>query len=151
MASSRRRGVPTDTRFDAGRRVRTEVLGADHVARSEVRQTPLDADFQRFITEVAWGSVWARPDLDRRTRSLVTIAILAALGRREELALHLRASRNVGVEPAKITEVLLHVAAYAGIPAANTAFAVAKVELEPSAPPRPATRRQGRSAGRVRR
>src|SRR5579872_6161061 len=131
MASARRRGIPTDTRFDAGKRVRTEVLGADHVARSEVRQTPLDADFQRFITEVGWGSVWARPDLDRRTRSLITIAILAALGRREELALHLRASRNIGVEQREIAEALLHVAVYAGIPAANTAFAVAKAELAP--------------------
>jgi len=121
-----------ESRFEAGKRVRTEVLGADHVARAEARQTDLDADFQRFITELAWGSVWARPDLDRRTRSLITIAILAALGRREELALHLRASRNIGVEPREIGEVLLHVAVYAGVPAANAAFALAKAELENS-------------------
>ncbi|TMC14448.1 MAG: 4-carboxymuconolactone decarboxylase, partial [Chloroflexi bacterium] len=81
-----------------------------------------------FITESAWGSVWARPDLDRRTRSLVTIAILAALGR-EELALHLRASHNIGVDPHEIAEVLLHVAVYAGVPAANTAFSLAKKEF----------------------
>ncbi len=116
-----------NSRYETGLKVRKEVLGADHVARSLAEAT-LDADFQRFITETAWGSVWARPDLDRRTRSLVTIAILAALGR-EELGLHLRASQNVGVDPKEIVEVLLHVAAYAGIPAANAAFAAAKAQL----------------------
>jgi 4-carboxymuconolactone decarboxylase len=118
-----------DSRFEAGTKVRTEVLGVEHVERARARTTELDADFQRFITEMAWGSVWARPDLDRRTRSLVTIAILAALGRREELELHLRATRNTGVEPHEIAEVLLHVAVYAGVPAANSAFALAKSEL----------------------
>ncbi|MDQ7843387.1 MAG: 4-carboxymuconolactone decarboxylase [Armatimonadota bacterium] len=118
-----------ESRYDAGMRVRREVLGEDHVARAQAQQTALDADFQRFITEVAWGSVWARPDLDRRTRSLVTIGILAALGR-EELALHLRASRNTGATPREIAEVLLHVAVYAGIPAANAAFALAKAHLD---------------------
>jgi 4-carboxymuconolactone decarboxylase len=116
-----------NSRYETGLKVRKEVLGADHVARSLAEAT-LDADFQRFITETAWGSVWARPDLDRRTRSLVTIAILAALGR-EELALHLRASQNVGVDTKEIVEVLLHVAAYAGIPAANVAFAAAKAQF----------------------
>src|SRR2546423_2547488 len=115
----------TDSRFDIGMKVRKEVLGNEHVERAQARTTGFDADFQRFITETAWGSVWARPDLDRRTRSLVTIAILAALGR-EELALHLRASRNTGVDQHEIAEVLLHVAVYAGIPAANSAFATAK-------------------------
>ncbi len=114
-----------DSRYEEGLRVRKEVLGAEHVARAQEQTTALDADFQRFITETAWGSVWARPDLDRRTRSLVTIGILAALGR-EELALHLRASRNTGADPREIAEVLLHVALYAGIPAANAAFAEAK-------------------------
>src|SRR5438445_9639329 len=117
-----------DSRYDAGMKVRTEVLGAEHVARARAQQTDLDADFQRFITETAWGSVWTRPNLDRRTRSLVTIGILAALGR-EELALHLRASRNIGVDPKEIVEVLFHVAIYAGIPAANAAFAMAKTHL----------------------
>ena len=115
----------TDSRFDIGMKVRKEVLGSEHVERAQARTTEFDADFQRFITETAWGSVWARPDLDRRTRSLVTIAILAALGR-EELALHLRASHNIGVDPHEVAEVLLHVAVYAGVPAANTAFATAK-------------------------
>ncbi|MFL5807037.1 MAG: 4-carboxymuconolactone decarboxylase [Roseiflexaceae bacterium] len=118
-----------DSRFDIGMRVRREVLGDEHVARSQARQTSFDADFQRFITETAWGTLWARPDLDRRTRSLITIAILAALGRTEELALHLRASQNTGAAPHEIAEVLLHVAVYAGIPAANTAFALAKAAL----------------------
>ncbi len=120
-----------ESRYDIGMRVRRAVLGDAHVDRALARQTSFDADFQRFITEVGWGSVWARPDLDRRTRSLVTIAILAALGRTEELALHLRASQNIGVAPDEIAEALLHVAVYAGIPAANTAFAIAKAELAP--------------------
>src|SRR6266851_4138761 len=121
-----------DERYELGMKVRREVLGSEHVERAQARITELDADFQRFITETAWGSVWARPDLDRRTRSLVTIAILAALDR-EELAVHLRASRNIGVDPHEIAEVLLHVAVYAGVPAANAAFAVAKKEFDPAA------------------
>ena len=115
----------TESYFDIGMKVRKEVLGSEHVERVQARTTEFDADFQRFITETAWGSIWARPDLDRRTRSLVTIAILAALGR-EELTLHLRASRNTGVDPHEIAEVLLHVAVYAGVPAANAAFSTAK-------------------------
>jgi 4-carboxymuconolactone decarboxylase len=116
----------TESRYDTGMKVRKEVLGSEHVERVMARATEFDADFQRIITEMAWGSVWSRPDLDRRTRSLVTVAILAALGR-EELALHLRAAiEHVGVDPHEIAEVLLHVAVYAGVPAANAAFAVAK-------------------------
>lgn len=120
-----------DSRFEEGLRVRREVLGDAHVERAAAGATALDADFQRFITETAWGAVWARPGLDRRTRSLITIAILAALGR-EELALHLRASRNIGVDPREVAEALLHVAVYAGVPAANSAFATAKAELDPA-------------------
>jgi len=115
--------------FEKGMRVRREVLGPAHVARAQAATTDLDADFQHFIAESAWGSVWARPDLDRRTRSLITIAILAALGRTEELALHLRATRNTGAAAREVAEALLHVAVYAGVPAANTAMAIAKVEL----------------------
>ncbi len=118
-----------ETRFEIGMKVRKEVLGSEHVERAQARTSEFDADFQRFITEMAWGSVWARPDLDKRTRSLVTIAILAALGR-EELALHLHASRNIGVDPHEVAEVLMHVAVYAGVPAANTAFAFAKREFD---------------------
>src|SRR2546425_4523966 len=119
----------TESLYDIGMKVRKEVLGSEHVERALAHTTEFDADFQRFITETAWGSLWARPDLDRRTRSLVTIAILAALGR-EELALHLRASRNTGVDPHAIAQVLLHVAVYAGVPVANTAFSLAKKEFD---------------------
>jgi 4-carboxymuconolactone decarboxylase len=120
---------PEPSRLDRGMSVRREVLGTEHVASAQARITELDADFQTFITETAWGSVWARPGLDRRTRSLVTIAILAAMGRHEELALHLRATRNTGVDLEELKEMLLHVAVYAGIPAANSAIAIAKSEL----------------------
>jgi 4-carboxymuconolactone decarboxylase len=119
-----------DGRFEEGLRVRRAVLGDAHVDGAMARTTELDAAFQRFITEMAWGSVWAGPELDRRTRSLVTIAILAALGR-EELALHIGASRNTGATPQEIAAVLMHVAVYAGVPAANSAFAVAKRALAP--------------------
>ncbi|HEY7348564.1 MAG TPA: 4-carboxymuconolactone decarboxylase [Ktedonobacterales bacterium] len=119
----------TESRFDIGMQTRKEVLGSEYVERAQARMTEFDADFQRFITESAWGSVWARPDLDRRTRSLVTIAILAALGR-DELVVHLRGSQNIGVDPREIAEVLLHVAVYAGVPAANAAFSLAKKELD---------------------
>jgi 4-carboxymuconolactone decarboxylase len=121
-----------ESRFDAGMRVRREVLGDQHVDQAQARQTSFDADFQHFITETAWGTLWARPDLDRRTRSIVTIAILAALGRADELALHIRASRNTGATPHEIAEALLHVAVYAGVPAANSAFAIAKAALAPA-------------------
>ena len=117
-------------RFEVGSRVRREVLGDAHVDDATARASDLDAAFQTFITETAWGSVWARPDMDRRTRSLITISILAALGRIGELQMHLRASRNVGVDPKEVAEALLHVAVYAGIPAAHTAFEVAKDVLE---------------------
>jgi 4-carboxymuconolactone decarboxylase len=122
-----------ESRYDIGMRVRREVLGNAHVDRAQARQTGLDADFQRLITEMAWGTLWARPDLDRRTRSLITIGILAALGRADELALHIRATANTGATPAEVAEALLHVAIYAGVPAANSAFAIAKAELAPDA------------------
>jgi 4-carboxymuconolactone decarboxylase len=120
-------------RREAGTRVRREVLGDAHVDRAMASATPFDAEFQRFITETAWGTVWAGEGIDRRTRSLVTIAILAALGRHEELALHLRATRNTGATPDEVREALLHVAVYAGVPAANAAFALAKFILAPDA------------------
>ena len=106
--------------------VRKSVLGERHVEQAEANKTDFDADFQRFITETAWGSVWARPGLERKTRHLLTIAMLAALGKHEELALHVRATRNTGVTRDEVKEVLLQVAVYAGIPAANAAVAVAK-------------------------
>ena len=116
-------------RFDAGMAVRREVLGATHVDRAESRKTSFDADFQRFITEGAWGTVWTRPGLDRPTRSLLTLVILASLGHWEEFAMHIRASRNTGASPEQIKEALFHVAVYAGVPAANRGYAIAKEEL----------------------
>jgi 4-carboxymuconolactone decarboxylase len=115
-----------DDRYERGMQVRREVLGDAHVDRAQANATDLDADFQRFITETAWGSVWARPGLDRTTRHLLTIAMLAALGKEHELALHLRATRNTGVTREQVKEVLLQVAVYAGVPAANSAFSIAK-------------------------
>lgn len=111
--------------FERGMKTRREVLGDEHVDRAVDATSELDADFQRWITEIAWGGVWSRPGLDRRTRSLVTIAILAALGR-DELELHLRAARNTGATPEEIAEALMHVGVYAGVPAAHAAFNVAK-------------------------
>ena len=119
-------------RFERGMETRREVLGEAHVAAAEAQKTEFDADFQRLITEMAWGSVWSRPGLDRRTRSLVTIAMLAALGRNEELGMHLRAGRNTGVQRGELKEVLLQVAIYAGAPAANAAFKLAKSTFEDS-------------------
>jgi 4-carboxymuconolactone decarboxylase len=118
-----------EERYKQGMRVRREVLGDEHVDRAEARTTAFDAPFQQFITETAWGTVWAGDTLDRPTRSLITIAILAALGRHEELALHLRASANTGAAPEAIREALMHVAVYAGVPAANSAIALAKTIL----------------------
>ena len=115
-----------DDRHDAGMRVRRSVLGDAHVDRAEASKTAFDADFQRFITEGAWGSVWARPGLDKRTRSMLVIALMAALGHEEELAMHIRATRNTGATREDVQEVMLMVAVYAGVPAANTAIRVAK-------------------------
>ena len=113
-------------RFEEGMKVRRAVLGDDHVDRAELRKTALDVDFQTFITEGAWGSVWTRPALDRPMRSLLTLVILASLGHWEEFAMHVRAARNTGASPDAIAEALFHVAVYAGVPAANRAFAILK-------------------------
>ena len=107
-------------------RIRRTVLGDEHVDRAEADKTDFDADFQRFITEGAWGSVWARPGLDIRQRHLLTLALLAGLGKEEELAMHLKATQNTGVSLDEIKETFLQVAVYAGVPAANRAFAIAK-------------------------
>ncbi len=115
--------------------MRRSVLGDAHVDRAEERKTAFDADFQRLITEMAWGSVWSRDGMDKRTRSLLTIALLAALGHDEELAMHIRATRNTGATEADVKETLLQVAIYAGVPAANSAIAIAKkVYAEMAAP-----------------
>jgi 4-carboxymuconolactone decarboxylase len=116
----------TDDLFEKGMAVRKSVLGAEYVARAEASKTEFDEDWQRYVSEHAWGAVWGRPGLGKNVRSMLTIAMLAALGRPEELAAHIRATRNTGVTRDEVKEVLLHVAVYAGAPAANSAFAVAK-------------------------
>ncbi|MEE9254651.1 MAG: 4-carboxymuconolactone decarboxylase [Pseudomonadales bacterium] len=113
-------------KFEAGKKIRSAVLGVEHVERAAAQATDFDRDFQHFITETAWGSVWTRPGLDTKTRHLLTIAMLAALGNEHELELHVKAARNTGVTPDELKEVLLQVAVYAGAPAANSAFAIAK-------------------------
>ncbi|MEQ8968368.1 MAG: 4-carboxymuconolactone decarboxylase [Azospirillaceae bacterium] len=132
--------APRDDAYSRGMAVRRAVLGDGHVDRSEAAKTDFDAEFQRFITEGAWGSVWARPGLSPRERSLVTMAILAAGRHHEEVAMHARATANTGATPDDLKEVLLHVAVYAGVPAANEAVRVVKKalaeagRLEPGAP-----------------
>ena len=116
----------SDDRFKKGMALRKSVLGAEHVDRAEANKTEFDADYQRYITENAWGTIWTRPGLDKKTRHMLTIAMLAALGKNDELAMHVRATRNTGVTPEELREVLLHVSVYAGVPAANSAFAIAK-------------------------
>lgn len=116
----------SDDLYHKGMRTRRAVLGDTHVDNAENAKTIFDADFQRFITEGAWGSVWSRGHLTARERSMLTIALLAALGHRDELAMHLRATRNTGATMDDIRETLLHVAVYAGAPAANVAHSVAK-------------------------
>jgi 4-carboxymuconolactone decarboxylase len=119
-----------DRQRQAGFRVRRDVLGDDHVNRSIARTTEFDAAFQDLLTRFVWGEVWTRPGLDRKTRSAITIATLVALRAEDELVLHIRAGLRNGLTPAEISEVLLHVAIYAGIPAANTAFGIARQMLE---------------------
>ena len=112
--------------YEEGMRVRREVLGDEHVDRAIESTTEFTAAFQEFITRNAWGAVWTREGLDRRTRSAITLAVLTALGSEQELAMHVRAARTNGLTPEEISEVLLHTAVYAGVPAANAAFAVAQ-------------------------
>ncbi|SET60588.1 4-carboxymuconolactone decarboxylase [Oceanicella actignis] len=125
------------SRRESGMRVRRQVLGDAHVERAAARATDFDAPFQEYIVEAAWGGVWARPGLGRRERSLVTLALLAALGHWEEFEMHLRATRNTGAAPAEVREALLHVAVYAGVPAANRAFAIAREVFAERAESRP--------------
>jgi 3-oxoadipate enol-lactonase / 4-carboxymuconolactone decarboxylase len=111
-------------------RVRRDVLGDEHVDAAVEKTTPFTADFQDLITRYAWGEVWARPGLDRRTRSCIALAALVALNREEELAMHVRAALRNGLTPDEIKEVLLQCAVYCGVPAANGAFAVARRVLD---------------------
>jgi 4-carboxymuconolactone decarboxylase len=115
---------------DDGMKTRREVLGDEHVDRAMEGTTELTADFQDFITRYAWGEIWSRPGLDRRTRSCITITALVAMGREHELAMHVRAALRNGVTPDELKEVLLQCAVYCGVPAANGAFAIAQRVLE---------------------
>ncbi len=115
-----------DDKHASGMAVRRAVLGDAHVDRTETNKTAFDEDYQRLITESAWGSVWTREGLTRRERSLLVIAFMAALGHHDELAMHIRATANTGASPEDVKEVLLMTAIYAGVPAANAAIAVAK-------------------------
>jgi 3-oxoadipate enol-lactonase/4-carboxymuconolactone decarboxylase len=116
----------TEHVHEQGMKVRREVLGDAHVDRAVARTTALTEDFQDLITRYAWGEIWARPGLDRRMRSAITLMALVALNREEELAMHLRAALGNGLTPAEIGEILLQSAIYCGVPAANGAFAVAQ-------------------------
>jgi 4-carboxymuconolactone decarboxylase len=115
-----------DELFEQGMRVRREVLGDEHVDRATAAADEFTAPWQEFITRHAWGAVWTRAGLDRRTRSAVTLTALTALGRENEIAMHVRAALRNGLTREEITEVLIHTSVYAGVPAANAAFAIAQ-------------------------
>ncbi len=117
-------------RFEQGMKTRRSVLGDAHVDRAEKLKTAFDEPFQTLITEAAWGHVWSRPGLTKRERSLITMALLAALGHHDEVAMHTRATANTGATPDDLMEVMLHVAIYAGVPAANHNIKIIKDVLE---------------------
>ena len=121
---------PASDRFTQGMATRREVLGDRHVDGAEKGKTGFDAPFQALITEAAWGHVWSRPEWTKRERSIVTIALLAALGHDEEVAMHVRATANTGATPEDLREAMLHVAIYAGVPAANHAIKIVKKTLQ---------------------
>ena len=123
--------MPTDpdSRYAQGIKVRREVLGDHHVDNADAQSTDFTRDFQTLVTEYAWGTVWTRPGLDRRTRSVVTLTALIARGHHEELAMHLRAARTNGLSDDELKEVLLQTAIYCGVPDANTAFRIARSTL----------------------
>ena len=123
----------TDDAHERGMRIRREVLGDEHVDRAVKGTTEHTVDFQDFITRYAWGEIWARPGLDRRTRSCITLTALIALGRFDELALHIRGARRNGLSTKEIGEVLLQTAVYCGVPAANGAFQVFQRVLDEDA------------------
>ena len=119
-----------DEIYDTGMKIRREVLGDDHVDRALENTTEFTKTFQEFITKYAWGSVWTRDGLDRRTRSCITLAVLTALGRENEIGMHVRAALRNGLSQQEIAEVLVHTAVYAGVPASNAAFAIARPIVE---------------------
>lgn len=112
-------------RFERGKKVRESVLGAAHVARTAKNRNAFNADFQDFLMEYAWGEIWSRPGLDKKTRGMLTIAMLVAMGKNDELKLHIRATKNTGVTRDEVKEIMMHAAIYAGVPAAFGAFQLA--------------------------
>lgn len=118
--------MSNDDQYEQGMQVRREVLGDEHVDRAIAATTDFTAPFQEFITRFAWGGVWTRDGLERKTRSVITLSVLTALGRENEIAMHVRAALRNGLTREEIAEVLLHTAVYAGVPAANSAFAIAQ-------------------------
>jgi 4-carboxymuconolactone decarboxylase len=137
LSDSPRRSLPAESAAESswqrGIAVRRQVLGNAHVDRALASATDFDRDFQDYITRAAWGDVWTRPGLTLQTRHLLTIVMLATLNRQEELAMHLEATQNTGVTPEEVREALMHVAVYAGVPAAHAALKVAKRVLFPPA------------------
>lgn len=121
---------PDFERHRQGMATRRAVLGDAHVDRAEAGKSAFDEPFQDLITESAWGHVWSRPNWTKRERSMVTIALLAALGHDEEVAMHVRATANTGATPEDLREAMLHVAIYAGVPAANHAIKIVKKTLQ---------------------
>jgi 4-carboxymuconolactone decarboxylase len=128
--------------YDAGMKTRREVLGDEHVDRAAANAGSFGAPWQEFVTSYAWGGAWSRPGLDRRTRSVITLTALVTLRAENEIGMHVRAALRNGLTPEEIAEILIHTAVYAGVPAANSAFAVARRTLEefdpPQLPPPPA-------------
>lgn len=118
--------MSADELYEHGMKVRREVLGDQHVDRATSSATDFTAPWQEFITRHAWGAVWTREGLDRRTRSAITLAVLTALGREHEIAMHVRAALGNGMTREEVAEVFIHTAVYAGVPAANRAFAIAQ-------------------------
>lgn len=112
--------------FERGMKTRRSILGDAHVDQAEMNKTEFDQDFQEYIVHSAWNSVWSRPGISLRDRSMITIAILATLGHEEELAMHIRACKNTGCSMQDIKEVLLHIGVYAGVPVSNSAYKIAK-------------------------
>ena len=124
----------SDSQYERGMRIRREVLGDEHVDVANARTTEFTAEFQDLITRYAWGEIWARPGLDRRTRSCIALTALVAAGHTDELAMHVRAALRNGLTEDEVKEVLLQTAVYCGVPAANAAFAIAQRVLERSDP-----------------
>jgi 4-carboxymuconolactone decarboxylase len=122
-------GMDDESRVEQGQQVRREVLGADYVAQAQQGSNDFTAPFQELLARYAWGDIWSRPGLDRRSRSMITLAVLTALGQDHELALHVRGARRNGLSESEIQEVLLQCAVYAGVPAANRAFTIAQQAL----------------------